>query len=85
MVAHSVRTWSGPACHRPRTAGRAGAAKYAERWNPHPFPPWSSSANVRGGPVGLLARTSSAVRNEALVCAAELLEQRLGEILAANA
>jgi glutamate-5-semialdehyde dehydrogenase len=33
----------------------------------------------------VLARTSSAVRNEALLCTAELLEQRLGDILAANA
>lgn len=62
-----------------------GTAKYADTVEPAPVPSMVELGLRARRASRVLARTSSAVRNEALLHTAELLERRLDDILAANA
>ncbi len=62
-----------------------GAAKYADTVESTSVPSMVELGQRSCTASRVLARTSSAVRNEALLFAAELLEQRVEGILAANA
>jgi glutamate-5-semialdehyde dehydrogenase len=62
-----------------------GAANYADTVDTAPEPSMIELGHRAREAARVLARASSAARNEVLLRTAELLEQRMGDILAANA